>query len=187
MADGTSQTPSELGPCPLDWSHATDEIGGRGLRIPRTATAAECGAVARQLGLLGCRSLVASYTVRAMAGGTYFVDGHLSAGVTQACVVSLEPVEAEIDEDFAVEFRDPADIVPLTSSEAAFDPDEPDDPEPIRQGRLLLGPAILDHLLLALDPYPRKPGASLDQSEAKAGEAAPDNPFAALGKLKPST
>jgi uncharacterized metal-binding protein YceD (DUF177 family) len=187
MADGTSETPSDPGSCPLDWSVATDDIGGRTLRATRTATAAECSMLARLLGLLGCRSLAVSYTIRAMAGGAYFVEGRLSASVTQACVVSLDPVEAEIDDVFTVEFRDPADIEPLMASEAAYDPDEPDDPEPIRHGQLYLGPAILDHLLLALDPYPRKPGVSLDQSASIGGGALRDNPFAVLGKLKPRT
>jgi hypothetical protein len=46
---------------------------------------------------------------------------------------------------------------------------------------------VAQHLSLALDPYPRKPGARLPEGygETAEGGAEPrENPFAALGSLK---
>ncbi|HRD75032.1 MAG TPA: DUF177 domain-containing protein [Hyphomicrobiaceae bacterium] len=168
----------------LAWSHAIDDIGPKGVRVERAASEAECAAIARQIGIRGCRSLAVKYQIRPMAGGAYFADGKLRATVTQSCVITLEPVEETIEEPFTVEFRDASEIEAIEASEMEFDPDEPDDPEPIVAGRLMIGPPIIEHLILALDPYPRLPGATLDQTSTGT-EASRDNPFAALAKLKP--
>ena len=58
---------------------------------------------------------------------------------------------------------------------------EADPPEPIVDGAIDLGGITLEFLALALDPYPRKPGASFESS---AGDTGIESPFAALAKLK---
>jgi hypothetical protein len=45
---------------------------------------------------------------------------------------------------------------------------------------------LVETLALAIDPYPRRPGESLE-ALGMGGDGAPEGPFAALGKLKKST
>ena len=60
-------------------------------------------------------------------------------------------------------------------------------PEPIVEGKVDLGPVIYETLATALDPYPRREGASFEwPGEADApGTEQVRNPFAALARLKP--
>ena len=62
--------------------------------------------------------------------------------------------------------------------------DEEDPPDPIVDGKVDLGALAAEFLALALDPYPRKPGAEFAAPEV----AEPDSPFAELARLaKPET
>ena len=57
-----------------------------------------------------------------------------------------------------------------------------DDPELLDQPVLDLAGPLLEELSLALDPYPRAPGASFEVPPEP--QAAAENPFAVLEKLK---
>lgn len=108
--------------------------------------------------------------------------GRVSATVEQTCVVTLEPVENQVDEsidvifapssagDFAGDFADQS---------AAPEADEPS--EVLSDGTADLGAVATEFLLLGIDPYPRKPGAAFEPP-AEHGAAA--TPFASLAKLK---
>ena len=57
-------------------------------------------------------------------------------------------------------------------------PDE-DEPDPIIDGKIDLGALAAEFFALGLDPYPRKPGATFEEST----ESEPaDSPFSALAK-----
>jgi hypothetical protein len=58
----------------------------------------------------------------------------------------------------------------------------PDPPEPIENGMIDLGRVATDALYLAVDPYPRKPGAVFEPVVEAADPE--DHPFAALKALK---
>ena len=59
----------------------------------------------------------------------------------------------------------------------------PDPPEPIEGGQIDLGRLATDALFLAIDPYPRKPGAVFEPEVV--ADDPEDHPFAALKVLKP--
>jgi hypothetical protein len=46
-----------------------------------------------------------------------------------------------------------------------------------------LGPIVMEHFVLAIDPYPRAPGAELPDGGEGAADS-PDSPFAVLARLK---
>jgi uncharacterized metal-binding protein YceD (DUF177 family) len=94
--------------------------------------------------------------------------------VVQVCVISLDEFESEVVERFVVRF------VPEGTESDEIDPDEDVDEIPYAGGVIDLGEAAAEQLGLALDPYPRKPGATLPESAA--GE--PGNPFASLARPK---
>ena len=58
--------------------------------------------------------------------------------------------------------------------------DGEDPPDPIVDGRIDLGALAVEFLALALDPYPRKPGAEFTPPPE---EAPPDSPFDALPEM----
>jgi uncharacterized metal-binding protein YceD (DUF177 family) len=113
--------------------------------------------------------------------------GRVSATVEQTCVVTLEPVENEVDEPIDVVFAPPAgnsaaaDAAALDEAEAveALEGEEP--PEVLTDGTADVGAIAAEFLLLGIDPYPRKPGAVF---KPPANQGATVSPFAALAKLK---
>jgi uncharacterized metal-binding protein YceD (DUF177 family) len=143
-------------------------------------------AMADVAGLREILSASASLDVMPRGGGRFHVAGHVRARVGQTCVVTLDPIENDIDEPIDLIFAPPEQIPELSDlvDDAAESEEEiPDPPEPIVNGIIDLGRLATDALFLAIDPYPRKPGAMFEpRVEADDPE---DHPFAALKALKP--
>lgn len=137
----------------------TNAVGEVGLEVGFEANEAERAALARRFGLPGIDRLVASARLRRAADGRIRAKVTFDADVLQSCVVTLETVAGRVSEDFEASFGDVAEIE--REFEIEVDVDEEDPPEPIRAGRMELGELVAQHLSLALDPYPRKPGAEL--------------------------
>ncbi len=166
------------------WSHATAEVSGRGLEAERHATAAERAALATALEILAIDRLDVAYRIALLGDARYQLTGTISADVSQACVVSLDPVPATIEDRMDVEFSStgalPVDIAADEEQSAL----EAAEIEPLEEGRIAVGRIVLETLAAALPAYPRAPGAELESHEA--GPAAPGtNPFAALASWKP--
>jgi len=140
--------------------------------------------VARLAGLRDLPRLVASFDVTRHGAGGLRVLGHVSATAGQTCVVTLEPLESEIDEAVDLIFL-PQPAVPGATGESDRDeaPREMkgDEPEPLVGGRIDLGAVAFEFLILGINPYPRKPGAVFEPPSHVAPE---EGPFAALAGLK---
>lgn len=149
-----------------------DRVPTRGLTIDVTASEAERLALARRFDLLELPALTAEVTVQPGLGGVWAVNGRLRAEVVQACVVTLDPVAQAIDETIDLRF----------APGAKANADDPEAPEPLEGDTLDVGAIVADHLSLALDPFPRAPGAAYEPAPQPA-DAKP-NPFAALEGLK---
>jgi uncharacterized metal-binding protein YceD (DUF177 family) len=117
----------------------------------------ECEALAERLNIVALKSLQVDMTLqRVIQGGVVEVEGRIKADVVQTCVVTLEPFESHLEEDFKTYFARP-DQIPDPTEEAVEDEQAP---EPIApNGEIDLGELTAQHLSLALDPHPRKPGA----------------------------
>lgn len=138
--------------------------------------------VAARLNILEINELSAQVHLEPAIGNLIQVSGRLTAKVVQACVVSLEPLRATIEEDFAVTFTR---VAPKASAEIDLDPnDEP--PEAIYGDVLDIGETVVEQLVLLLDPYPRAPGVVFETHVVGAPTSQKDNvsPFAVLAKLK---
>ncbi len=169
---------------PLDWTYAVATIGAEGLREQRRATEAERAAVAKALDILSCEELVAHYEIAPLGDGRFLLRGEVEADVTQACVVTLDPVPAHLVDRFAVELR-PEDEVISGDGEGEREVLSGDDVEPIENGCIDAGRIVFEHISAVLDPYPRKPEAEFDWRDPKAEEdAKAGGAFAALAKLK---
>jgi hypothetical protein len=143
------------------------------------ANEAERAALAQRFGLLSLGRLVASLTWRRQAGGLVRLDGLLEASLAQPCVVTLEPVPAEIAESFTLRFMRG---VAAEDREVVVDAEAEDPPEPLGDGPVDVGEIVAQQLALALDPYPRAPGVDLG---SVLPDAEPESPFTVLRGLRP--
>jgi len=154
-----------------------ETIGERETTVDIAADADERAALARRFGLLAVESLAAHFTLRRQANGIA-AGGTVRAAVIQPCSVTDEPVPATIDEPVAllfVELQASSDEVELASE--ALDTIE------YEGGVIDLGEAAAETMALALDPFPRSPGAAAVLKAAGVvgeDEAKPLNPFAGL-------
>lgn len=156
-----------------------DELGGaRAVSI--AAAEDERVALAARFGLIGIDRLEATAEL-VRDGDIVTATGRLEGEVIQACVASGEPVPARIAEDFALRFvpagsESDADEIELAES----DLDQLD----YEGSSIDLGEAVAQTMALALDPFPRAPGAEekLRAAGVLGGEDA--GPFAALKALK---
>ena len=148
---------------------ALDRIGPQGMAVEVEAKPDELPAIAARLRVLEVSSLHCAFKLRRVGASTVEAQGLLRAGVTETCVVSLDPFSHDVQEEFAVHF-----VPPGTEDD---DPDpEAIDQIPYAGGAADLGEAAVEQLALALDPFPRKPGAALPAEAADQ----PPSPFAAL-------
>lgn len=120
------------------------------------------------------------------------VSGNVEADITQACVVTLDPIESKIAEQVSGLFL-PEDsklkrLEFHSSSEVVLDADGPDSPEVFSGDTIDVGALAEQFFALAIDPYPRKEGVSAP--EAAGNDASDENRgqlFEKLKSLKPES
>ena len=140
-------------------------------------------AMAETAGLREMSSAHAAFDLSHRSGGRVHVTGRVQAKVGQTCVVTLEPMENEIDEEVDLIFAPAEEIAPQLDADdddGASAVAEP--PEPIESGTIDLGRLATDVLYLAIDPYPRKQGAVFEPRLTASDPE--DHPFAALKTLQ---
>jgi uncharacterized metal-binding protein YceD (DUF177 family) len=153
-----------------------------GRRFDLVADEETRAAVAKVAGLRALPRLAASFDLVPQGREGLRVTGRVSAKVGQTCVVTLDPIENEVDESIDLVFAPAAP--PLATDEdpqATEDVVDDERPEPLVDGKVDLGAIATEFLILGLDPYPRKPGAVF---EPPSGGSEGANPFAALAALK---
>jgi uncharacterized metal-binding protein YceD (DUF177 family) len=161
------------------------QIPDTGLHREFAASSNQCRAIAALGGLRDVFSANASLDLTLMREGRVHVTGRVTARVGQICVVTLDPIENDIDEAIDLIFAPPEQIpalADLVDAAAESDSEIPDPPEPIEGGVIDLGRLATDSLLLGIDPHPRKPDAVF--SAPAVADDPEDHPFAALKALK---
>lgn len=163
-----------------------ETIGG-GKSCTVEASADERNAIARLLDLVALDRLVFDYRLAPSSGHRLRMAGRLSASVVQTCVVSLDAVPSELDVAVEIEFW-PEGAFAALEKNAEADPGASllEWPEPIKDGTIDLGKVVYETLATALDPFPKKAGASFEWSEGPTAEAGSreSGPFAVLERLK---
>jgi uncharacterized protein DUF177 involved in 23S rRNA accumulation len=162
------------------------QIPDTGLHRAFEASEASRAAMAAIAGLRKVISANASFDLKLAGNGRVHVTGEVNARIGQTCVVTLDPIENEINEVVDLTFAPPEQIRSLAAlvDEAAQSEEEevPDPPEPIVDGVIDLGRLATDVLFLAIDPYPRK-GDAVFEAPAEIVDPA-EHPFAALKALQ---
>jgi Large ribosomal RNA subunit accumulation protein YceD len=158
-----------------------DALPQDGQTVIIEAAPAEREALASIFELPAIAALTATLRIEPCGSGGARVTGAVHGEVTQICVVSLEPFPATVDEAVDVQYVPQAAVEskPPAAKETLFLADE-DEPDPLIDGRIDLGALAAE--FFALDPYPRKPGASFDPPDDVTEE---NSPFAALRRGAP--
>lgn len=163
------------------------QVPDTGLHRVLEASAAERQAMAELAGLREILSAHASFDVVPKSGGRIQVTGLVRGRIGQTCVVTLDPIESEIEEEVDMMFapeaeaRRLADLIEEERDDEAL-PAVADPPEAIVNGIIDLGRLATDALFLAIDPYPRKEGAVFEADVTALDPE--DHPFAALKALQ---
>jgi uncharacterized metal-binding protein YceD (DUF177 family) len=169
----------------LEWSYRVSDVPDGGIRETREATDSERLRLAEELDIISCQRLVSELTIKAIGKGHYRLAGKVTADLTQACVVTLEPVAQLAQGAFDVEFWPPAALPEAT--EAEVEALSAAEIEPIEHGRIDAGRIVFETLATSLDPFPRKPGAEFHADLPENAGLGETGPFAALKRLKDRT
>jgi uncharacterized protein DUF177 involved in 23S rRNA accumulation len=157
-----------------------DKVPESGLHLDLVADEATRSAIARIAGVVAVTRLSARLDIVRQGNGLH-VAGELLASVAQTCVVTLEPMESDIRAPIDVVFVQPGPVMAKDEPVEEIDPIDADETEPLVDGIADVGALATEFLLLAIDPYPRKPGAAF---AAPRIDEPGDHPFAALAALK---
>ena len=152
---------------------ALDRVAAAELTVLVQAEATELPSIAARLGIPAIHALRCEFRLKRVGGSMVEGHGELLASLTQTCVVSLEDFDSVVQDAFTIHF------VPAGTEDDDPDPDAPDQ-IPYEGSVLDLGEAAVEQLALALDPYPRKAGASL----ASEASDMPTGAFAGLAALR---
>jgi len=147
------------------------------------AEPAEREALARRFSLLALDRLEAEVRLARLEGGLVRLEATLEADLVQECVVTLEPVPTHLAERFSLLYGAVADAREILLE------GEAETVEPLAGPRLDIGEAVAQQMSLALDPFPRAPGADDALATPPESNAPRESPFAALkhwpGPAKP--
>jgi hypothetical protein len=141
----------------------------KGLPVVIEADERQRAALAAEYELLSVESYRAELLVTSWKRNGVKVAGRVEADITQACIVTLDPVAAHIDEPVEALFLPERSKLGREGfeggGEIVLDADGPDSPETFSGDTIDVGALAEQFFGLAIDPYPRKPGVSLDTAE----------------------
>jgi hypothetical protein len=168
-----------------DASIRLDSMPAAGRDVAVSPSADERAAIAAQLELGAVDALEVKLHAVRFRGGIR-VTGRLTAEVTQPSVVTLEPLHQRIAEPIDRVFLPGGekDYAGPANAEIFVDLEGDDVPDHFDGNEADLSELIIETLALAVDLYPREPGASLEDA-GYTPDVDGESPFAALKALKP--
>lgn len=161
---------------------AAQDIPETGLHLELEAPEPTRAEMMKFAGLRDLPRLSATFDLE-RRGAAIHVHGRVAAMVGQTCVVSLEPMQSEIEEAIDITFapRPPGGAAGESEPVGHEAGTEEERPEPLVGGVIDLGALATEFLILGIEPYPRKPGATFTPPKV---EDEGTHPFAALAALK---
>lgn len=192
-----SKTPSLA----AEWSYLVEaeDITAEPMKLNISPSEADRNKLSKRLEILSLDDLQADLTlVREQGSMVVHVSGRFKARLRQQCVVTMEPVADEVEEDLEAWYADPDQAISLTkirhdrealkSRGEAPVLDESEDPEPIVGEKIDVGELVTQYLSLSINPYPHAEGAHYEiGDDNKKLEKTPEirkNPFTALKDWK---
>ena len=148
------------------------ELPSAGKRFQLKAGEDECERIAQRLGVIAVRECEGEIHVRSTKS-VINVSGSLQALLMRECVSSLEEMDEAVADSFELQFFRSEQAL-----EAIEDEEEAEFAEVHEGDTFDLGELLVQQLSLAMDPFPRKPGATSLAAEFGADKAV--SPFAGL-------
>jgi uncharacterized metal-binding protein YceD (DUF177 family) len=179
MADATEQSP-------VSYRLQVRNLPPKGTTVTLDANPEQRAALARAHGLLSVERFWTELLARRWKGDGTRVIGKVEADITQACIVTLEPVVARIDEEVSAIFVPEGSRLARIedeNGEILLQADGDDLPEVFEGDSIDLGALAEEFFALGIDPYPRKEGSALELPSGK-GEPERGPLYDALKKLK---
>jgi len=175
-----------------------EDIGDKPLEMEISPSKEQAKALAERLEVISLDSLRAHLRLAREGGGQIIhITGRLEGEVTQSCVVTAEPLQNTVSEDFEAWYADPDAAVLLAKARKEREMrhkhgespilEEHEDPEAIIDGVIDVGELCAQYLCLAIDQYPHAQGAEhelVEHGQSGATPAERENPFAALKDWK---
>ena len=147
----------------------------KGMPVAIEANERQRAALAKAHGLLSVKNFRADLHVAAWKRHGVSVSGVVTADIVQSCVVTLDPIDDHIEEEVSGLFL-PEDsklgrLGFEGGGEILLDAEGPDGPEIFSGDTIDVGALSEEFFALAIDPYPRGSGVSV---EAAADDAQTD-------------
>jgi uncharacterized metal-binding protein YceD (DUF177 family) len=169
---------------PIEHFHDLSDLSSGGAEIVVEAKPEQRAKLAAWLEVESVEKFRAVVTLTKLAINRYRYDAVLKCALTQASVVTLEPLRKKIEEQFSrelhVSYR--SRQAPDPDKELTLSAADDEAPEEIESPHFDLAAPLLEELSLALDPYPRAPDESFSLPDPQ--DAKPESPFAVLKRLK---
>lgn len=159
-----------------------DRVPDLGSREKLEANEAERAALAARFDLVSIEAFSGKMELKPWRKGGIRVNGKMEAAITQSCVVTLEPFESRVVFEIERFFlgKTNAGATQVRDVESL----EGDEPDLIIDNSIDLGELAAEELGLALDPYPRKPGAEFGSGPEPETTEKTRQPFASLAALR---
>lgn len=158
-----------------------------GMALRLTANETEKLALAKAHDLVSVQSFKAELLVKKWRKDGVKITGLVRAEITQNCVFTLEPLAAKLENEIdAVFVQEGSKLArpPLSADgEIVIDYDGADLPETFSGDVIDAGALAEEFFGLAIDPYPRKPGAEIGTALEAVSETSKPSPFAKLLKF----
>ena len=151
-------------------------LGAEPFRQDIEASEAERALLAVRLDLLALDRLAARVELVRLGREMFALHASFDAEFVQSCVVTLDPVRGTASEEFTLIYGPPEteeEVGGSVEDDVAF--------EPLSGTAIDAGEAVAQQFALALPPFPRVPGASIE-AEMPSGEE-PGTLNAALSRL----
>jgi uncharacterized metal-binding protein YceD (DUF177 family) len=157
------------------------EVPLTGRRFELAADEAARAAIAKSADLRALLRLEATFDVSRHGTEGLRVVGRVCATVGQDCVVTLDPLENEVEEVVDLVFIPGATAAADAAGRMGIEDAAEEAPEPLLGDTVDLAAIATEFLILGIDLYPRKPDAVF---QAPAVEGSAEHPFAALAALR---
>jgi hypothetical protein len=199
----TLKRPSPSALLPSEWFLPVhvDSIPSKGKDCPIQASLEQCQAIAKRLDIQAVNSLAANVHLTLQNGGhIVYISGNFTAEITQNCVVTLQPIVSQIQDNFEAWYADHDKAIPFNRAKHTQKSiedgleiqmlEEHDDPEPLVDSQVDIGEVVIQFLSLAINPYPRVEGTEEAvmapvKTVSSDGTGTRPNPFAALKNWRP--
>ena len=171
----------------LSYSINIEQIQGEYCIKKIIASKEQSQKLAERFGLIKIEKFIATLNItRLSADRLVIVEADFLANIIQQCVITLDPIMAEIKGSYVCKYSDSS--MQGYSETIDFDVMSEDPPEPIVDGQFDAGIILTEQLGLELDPFPRSHGKSIGQfsdfMSDKPVEHSSDSPFAILKNFK---